>query len=73
MTIAERIKTLRHDRQWSVDKLCRHTATLIPLTIRKIEGGQTVAPTPATLQQLATAFDMTLSEFFEPVVIDIED
>lgn len=73
MTLADRVKSLRIEMEWSMALLHRNTAALSFQTIYKIEDGTRPYPRISTLQQLATAFNMTLGEFLAPVVIDIED
>lgn len=68
--IAERLKTLRGERGWSLDDLARRTG-VSRATLSRLENAE-VSPTTAVLGKLCTAFGMTLSRLMALVEDDFE-
>lgn len=58
--IGERVRSIREERGMSMREVARR-AKLAPYTLSKIESGQ-ASPAVATLEQIADAFGMTMSE-----------
>lgn len=71
--IAQRLKSLRGERGWSLDELARHSG-VSRASLSRLENAE-VSPTAAVLGKLATAFGLTVSQLmhlaedsFEPLM-----
>lgn len=63
--LSQRLKTLRSDRGWSLDKTASHTGVSKAM-LGQIERGES-SPTVATLWKIATGFHVSLSSLLEPI------
>lgn len=61
--IGLRLKALRQDKNWSLDKTAEHT-TVSKAMLGQIERGES-SPTIATLWKIASGFHVSFSSFFE--------
>ncbi|PCJ95044.1 MAG: XRE family transcriptional regulator [Hyphomicrobiales bacterium] len=66
--IAERLKLLRNERQWSLDDLAQRS-TVSRATLSRLENGD-VSPTTNVLGKLCAAFGLTLSRLMHMVEDD---
>jgi transcriptional regulator with XRE-family HTH domain len=65
-TIAENIKRLRKEKDYSLEKISK-LADLSLNTVAKIEKGINSNPTYETLQKLALALDVDINDLIKPI------
>ena len=63
--LAWRVRNLRAATEWTLEEAAEFSY-LTPQTLCLIENGKTL-PTVATIYKIATAFNLSLSQFFEGV------
>lgn len=61
--LARRIRSLREERGWSVERLARE-AGVGPSTLRRLESGGAIQPSFFTVGDVAEALDVSLEELF---------
>ena len=66
--IAERLRSLRAERQWSLDELARRTE-VSRATLSRLENAE-VSPTASVLGRLAAAYGLTISRLMHMVEDD---